>query len=404
MSGAELGTQGRLTDALTDFVSCHGYARLAVERLLERAGVSRATFYQYFSSVEDCFLHAYGVQGERLVGEVARVHVQDGGQLALLGLLVAAAHERPEVANLLFREGLAAGPAGLRARERLIAGIERTAGITASAVALPTSVVIGAVMRFLAIHASNGTTPADLGDDIRRWLGCYEAPCGSVVWPRRLPPLSSKAHSTPPAGVRLRHPPAERIVRAAAASVEHRGYRATTVAHIVNVARVSRATFYNEFADRSAAVTAACERAFRETMAACAPEFFTVPGWTERVWQSSLAFTGYLAREPSFAHLLMAEPYALGPELASRVADSLLAFTFFLEGGNRQRGESGRLSDHCQLLIAASIAELAMLACRGQPGVDMRRIQPLAVYMTLAPFVGVHEAARLVTRKLDGPH
>ena len=42
-----------------------GYARVVVADVIERAGVSRKTFYEQFSNKEDCFLAAYdaGVDG-----------------------------------------------------------------------------------------------------------------------------------------------------------------------------------------------------------------------------------------------------------------------------------------------------------------------------------------------------
>lgn len=49
----------RLLDAVTEACARVSYPDLTVEDLLAGAGVSRATFYQYFSNVEDCFLAAY---------------------------------------------------------------------------------------------------------------------------------------------------------------------------------------------------------------------------------------------------------------------------------------------------------------------------------------------------------
>jgi AcrR family transcriptional regulator len=43
-----------------------------------------------------------------------------------------------------------------------------------------------------------------------------------------------------------------RLTEALAASIEEKGYRATTVADVVRLARTSRRTFYEHFADRDA--------------------------------------------------------------------------------------------------------------------------------------------------------
>ena len=51
--------RGRLICAIADCVAEQGYADTTVADVIERAGVSRRTFYEHFSDKEDCFLAAY---------------------------------------------------------------------------------------------------------------------------------------------------------------------------------------------------------------------------------------------------------------------------------------------------------------------------------------------------------
>jgi AcrR family transcriptional regulator len=55
----------RMLEAMVRAVAEKGYVRVAVADVVERAGVSRKTFYEQFSNKEDCFLAAYdaGVDG-----------------------------------------------------------------------------------------------------------------------------------------------------------------------------------------------------------------------------------------------------------------------------------------------------------------------------------------------------
>src|SRR6201992_4490121 len=46
--------------------------------------------------------------------------------------------------------------------------------------------------------------------------------------------------------------PRERLIAAMATSIEEKGYRDTTVADVVRIARTSRRNFYEHFADRQA--------------------------------------------------------------------------------------------------------------------------------------------------------
>jgi AcrR family transcriptional regulator len=57
--------RARMLEAMVDAVAEKGYARVAVADVIERAGVSRKTFYEQFANKEDCFLAAYdaGVDG-----------------------------------------------------------------------------------------------------------------------------------------------------------------------------------------------------------------------------------------------------------------------------------------------------------------------------------------------------
>ena len=64
-----VGTRGhqaqlRILDAALELFGEVGYHECAVQRITERSGCSRASFYQYFSSKEDLFRH--------LAGRVAR--------------------------------------------------------------------------------------------------------------------------------------------------------------------------------------------------------------------------------------------------------------------------------------------------------------------------------------------
>src|SRR4051794_13367497 len=55
----------RLLVAMADATAAKGYANVAVADVIERAGVSRRSFYEHFANKEDAFLAAYdaGVAG-----------------------------------------------------------------------------------------------------------------------------------------------------------------------------------------------------------------------------------------------------------------------------------------------------------------------------------------------------
>jgi len=63
--------RGRMLDAICQAVAEKGYARTAVADVIERAGVSRETFYEHFADKEECFLAAYELASDTLRSEVA---------------------------------------------------------------------------------------------------------------------------------------------------------------------------------------------------------------------------------------------------------------------------------------------------------------------------------------------
>src|SRR4051812_30467577 len=49
----------RMLSAMASAVAEKGYSRTAVADVIDRAGVSRKTFYEHFANKEECFLAAY---------------------------------------------------------------------------------------------------------------------------------------------------------------------------------------------------------------------------------------------------------------------------------------------------------------------------------------------------------
>jgi AcrR family transcriptional regulator len=118
--------RGRLVDAMAQVVAEKGYPAATVADVVERAGVSRRTFYEQFTDKEACFLAAYevglgvvlarisaAVESSSTAGWRARARA---GVEAFLGLLAA----EPAFARALQLEILTAGPAALDRRAGML--------------------------------------------------------------------------------------------------------------------------------------------------------------------------------------------------------------------------------------------------------------------------------------------
>lgn len=110
----------RMLEGVAHAMAEKGYVGTSVGDIIKRAGVSRETFYQQFSSKQECFIAAFDVAGELLlslfetiVGEPgpARDRLQQVLDAYIDGLIT---HE--PFARLFLVEAFAAGPEALARR------------------------------------------------------------------------------------------------------------------------------------------------------------------------------------------------------------------------------------------------------------------------------------------------
>ncbi|MGN6258302.1 MAG: TetR/AcrR family transcriptional regulator [Solirubrobacterales bacterium] len=115
----------RLIVAMLSAAAELGYLETNVQDVIDRAGVSRPTFYEHFSNKEDCFLAAFDTSAERLRkkveaaarkgGDVWRDRVRYG-----LEALLKFAIREPETARTMVVEARAASAAAVRRRVKLL--------------------------------------------------------------------------------------------------------------------------------------------------------------------------------------------------------------------------------------------------------------------------------------------
>jgi AcrR family transcriptional regulator len=115
----------RLIVAMLNAAAELGYLETNVQDVIDRAGVSRPTFYEHFSNKEDCFLAAFDTSATRLSKKVEAA-VRSGGdvwrdrvRLGLEAVLRFAMHE-PDTARTMVVEARAASEAAVRRRVELL--------------------------------------------------------------------------------------------------------------------------------------------------------------------------------------------------------------------------------------------------------------------------------------------
>lgn len=114
--------RARIINALAEETAEKGYRAVTVADIVRRAGIARNTFYENFSSKEDCFLAAQDFAAQEAMNRVleaaepieswqARV---GAGLAAFLGYVAA----EPALARTCMVEALSAGPAALERYEQ----------------------------------------------------------------------------------------------------------------------------------------------------------------------------------------------------------------------------------------------------------------------------------------------
>jgi len=117
----------RLIMAMLRAAAHLGYRETNVQDVIERAGVSRPTFYEHFTNKEDCFLAAFDTGAERLRTKVQAATARGGEvwrdriRLGLEALLRFAASE-PETARTLIVEARAGSAAAVQRRGEMLDG------------------------------------------------------------------------------------------------------------------------------------------------------------------------------------------------------------------------------------------------------------------------------------------
>ncbi|HEY5193279.1 MAG TPA: TetR/AcrR family transcriptional regulator [Solirubrobacteraceae bacterium] len=404
----------------------HGYAGATVSHVIDHAGVSRPTFYEYFADKDDCFLATHRELARFLVWEIERAVKAVGPEQAVQAAIrrfVELSEEYPDRAVLLTNETMAGGRPALDAHDRLIdqmAEVVERARAKASPRTLtpdlPIQTVFGAGRWLLAPALRRGErdlTP--LGDDIVRWVEMYQAPTGEHRW-HTLDPGPALPPSPHVSEISLRPPPAippgrsrlskseiafnqrERILYATAKEAAAKGYNVTTVADITATAKIDRRVFYKHFRDKQQAFLAVHELAIQQLMALSASAFFSASTWPERVWAAMRAGTQFQETHPIVTHIALVESHAVGAPAIQRIDDSRAAFTIFLQEGNLRADQTA--SRRVTEAIGGSAFEICYRVARRGGSDQMSRFTCNGVYIVLAPFIGRVAANEFIDQKL----
>lgn len=258
--------QARIHSAMVDVVAERGYDAATVRRLAQRAGVSTRTFYQHYSSKEECFLRTQKLIARRWLERVAASQEADcDGEMRLwLGAraLLQAWVEWPVAARLMFVDAWAASPGTLaRSRHSIRAIAAKCIGPdvdgsgTVSLVAAAGIAGLAAMMRSRLIRGES----IEIEDELLEWVAsCSSLAACEVLVPG---PIQQIASSNVDVEDETPAPGGDRALLVSAvsklAATEH--IEALTPKKISDAAGVSRRKFHSAFSSLDDCVIAAVE-------------------------------------------------------------------------------------------------------------------------------------------------
>jgi AcrR family transcriptional regulator len=114
----------------------------------------------------------------------------------------------------------------------------------------------------------------------------------------------------------------ERLFAAMVATVDEKGYEATTVADLVKLSGVSRSAFYRHFDDKQACFLAAVKAMIEPALQRVSADE-TAPAGRERARQALASVIELIVSQPAAAKMCVVEIYAAGPEGAALIERSV---------------------------------------------------------------------------------
>jgi AcrR family transcriptional regulator len=114
----------RLLKAAVELGTERGFASLTLSDIVQRAGVARSTFYEYFADKQQCFLEAFDYAADRVLERVLALEVPAADPLAspvhaYIARLLELCLQEPGLVRLVAADAEALGPAAA-ARQRAI--------------------------------------------------------------------------------------------------------------------------------------------------------------------------------------------------------------------------------------------------------------------------------------------
>lgn len=186
-----------------------------------------------------------------------------------------------------------------------------------------------------------------------------------------------------------------RMLAATAEAVARRGYRETTVEQIVKGAGVSRATFYEHFANREECLLAVFDEGVARLQERARSAAQGQADWQSQVTAGLAAILDFIAEEPALARTCIVETMSAGPRALERYEAALQSATPFLEAGRELAEDGGDLPVTLEDSIVGGIVWMVHQRLITDEVSSIPGLLPTMLEFALTPYLGDLTAGEL---------
>lgn len=180
-----------------------------------------------------------------------------------------------------------------------------------------------------------------------------------------------------------------------AESVARRGYAATSVERVIELAGVSRGTFYEQFANRRECLLAAHEAIFERFFNAVSLACAEAERWEDGVAAAIAAAVEFADRAPEQARLLALDTIAADAESALQGLAAVERLVTMLRGVREHNPSAADLPEVTERALVGAVA--SAIGWRLLNGEPLAGLESQLVQLVLGPYVGPTAAARIAT-------
>jgi AcrR family transcriptional regulator len=181
-----------------------------------------------------------------------------------------------------------------------------------------------------------------------------------------------------------------RLIAAAIDRIDEVGYPATTVTQIISRAHVSRATFYQIFANRDDCFLVVFDETLSQAMRPAASAYAGAPSWRQGVRAALGGLLVHMEEQPALARLWIIETLRGGQRVLDRRVRALDRLARVIDEA-RHNGQHQPPDSTAEGILGAIVAMLHRRLSQGgaTPLTDL--LGPM-MYLIVLPYLGVREA------------